>query len=56
MFSVLDTVAKNLMGEMHPVQVVWARYASQTLCIVVVLAPRLGSMVRTSHLSLQLLR
>jgi len=56
MFSVMGTVAKHLMGEMHPVQVVWARYASQTLCIVVVLAPRLGSMVRTSHLSLQLLR
>jgi drug/metabolite transporter (DMT)-like permease len=55
-FSVMDTIAKHLMSDLHPVQVVWARYASQTLCIVVVLAPRLGSLARTSHLRLQLMR
>ncbi len=37
-------------------QVVWARYASQFFWTVVVLAPRLGKLVRTKHLGLQLIR
>jgi len=41
---------------MHPAQVVWARYTSQTLFIVPLLAPRLRRLVRTASPGLQLLR
>ncbi|HUF86086.1 MAG TPA: DMT family transporter [Thermohalobaculum sp.] len=55
-FAVMDTAAKHLMHELHPVQVVWARYASQTAFIVVILAPRLKLMARTQNPGLQLVR
>jgi len=55
-FAAMDAIAKHLMGELHPMQVAWARYASQTLCILAMLAPRLGRVVRTQHLGLQFLR
>lgn len=55
-FAVMDAVAKQLMGSLHPVQVVWARYASQTALIVLLLAPRLRLMARTENPGLQLVR
>ena len=55
-FTVVDTTAKYLTGTMHPVQVVWARYASQTVFMVILLAPRLRVLVRTTNPGLQLLR
>lgn len=55
-FAAMDSVAKHLMGELHPVQVVWARYASQAAFIVVILAPRLRLMARTQNPGLQLVR
>ncbi len=55
-FTVMDTIAKHLTGTMHPMQVVWARYASQTVFIVILLAPRLRTLARTASPGLQLLR
>ncbi len=55
-FAVMDTVAKHLMQTLPPVQVVWARYASQTAFIVILLAPRLNLMWRTQNPGLQLVR
>ncbi len=55
-FSAMDTIAKHLVGTLHPVQVVWARYASQTVFIVILLAPRLRVLARTASPGLQLLR
>jgi len=55
-FSMMDTIAKHLLGTLHPVQVVWARYASQTVFIVILLAPRLRVLARTASPGLQLLR
>jgi len=52
----MDTIAKHLTGTMHPMQVVWARYASQTVFIVILLAPRLRTLARTASPGLQLLR
>ena len=49
-FSIMDTIAKHLLGTLHPVQVVWARYASQTVFIVILLAPRLRVLARTARL------
>ncbi len=55
-FGVMDSVAKFLMDELHPVQVVWARYASQAAFIIVILSPRLRLMARTANPGLQLVR
>ena len=55
-FAVMDTIAKHLSGSLHPVQVVWARYTSQTAFIVLLLAPRLGTLARTANPGLQLVR
>jgi drug/metabolite transporter (DMT)-like permease len=55
-FTFVDVTAKQLTGSLHPVQVVWARYFSQTVFICILLAPRLRSIVRTAHPRLQLLR
>ena len=52
----MDIVAKDLMARHSPVQVVWARYTSQFFWTVLVLSPRLISLIRTKHLSLQLIR
>lgn len=55
-FSTMDALAK-LLAQRNPVtQVVWARYAGQMLVTSVILAPRLGPLLRTRHLGLQLLR
>lgn len=55
-FGLQDTTAKFLMGELHPMQVVWARYAGQMAVIVIVLAPRLKPLARTANPGLQLVR
>jgi len=56
LFTGVDTVAKHLTGSFHPVQVVWARYASQMLFMMAILAPRLPALVRTTSPGLQLVR
>jgi drug/metabolite transporter (DMT)-like permease len=56
LFTFVDVTAKYLTGTLHPVQVVWARYFSQTLFICILLAPRLRNLARTAHPGLQLLR
>ena len=55
-FTFVDVTAKYLTGSLHPVQVVWARYFSQTVFICILLAPRLRILARTAHPGLQLLR
>ena len=55
-FSIMDTIAKHLTGNMHPVQAVWARYTSQTVFIVIMLSPQLRTLARTTSPGLQLLR
>jgi drug/metabolite transporter (DMT)-like permease len=55
-FTFVDVTAKHLTGSLHPVQVVWARYFSQTVFISILLAPQLRSLARTAHPGLQLLR
>ncbi|MBO6602855.1 MAG: DMT family transporter [Roseicyclus sp.] len=56
LFSAMDALAKLLTGRFDVLQVVWARYAGQTLVVMAVLAPRLRLLIRTRHLGLQLLR
>ncbi len=56
-FALMDTTAKYL-SRTYPVPgIVWARYAAQTLFLVVVLAPRLRlGLLRTRRPGLQLVR
>jgi drug/metabolite transporter (DMT)-like permease len=56
LFSSLDAVAKGLMERYDPFQVVWARYLSQALLVVLLVAPRLRTVARTRRPGLQILR
>ena len=56
LFSIMDAIAKGLTDRYHPLQVVWARYTSQTVIAFVVLAPFLTKLLRTKHIGLQLIR
>lgn len=56
LFSAMDATAKALMERYAPIQVVWARYAGMMAVVAVVLAPRLGPLLRTRRIGLQLLR
>jgi drug/metabolite transporter (DMT)-like permease len=56
LFSIMDALAKGLIERHDPVQVVWARYASQTLWAMLILSPRLVPIMRTDRLGLQVLR
>jgi len=56
LFSIMDMIAKGLASRHDTFQVVWARYVSQTLFAVVILLPRLRSVVKTRYLRLQLIR
>jgi len=54
--TVMDTIAKSLTQELPVIQVVWARYAGQTLLVTLILLPRITQVVRTRHPWLQFLR
>ena len=56
LFAGMDATAKALMTRYDPIQIVWARYAGMMLVVAVVLAPRLGPLLRTRRIGLQLLR
>jgi len=56
LFSIMDTFAKSLSANHHPIQIVWARYTSQTVLAFILLAPRLKTLLRTRYFSMQLLR
>lgn len=52
----MDAIAKALTQELPPIQVVWARYTSQTLVVFLIFAPRLGRLMKTNHLRIQIIR
>jgi drug/metabolite transporter (DMT)-like permease len=56
LFSIMDTLAKALAQRHHSLQVVWARYTSQTVIAFVIFAPHLTRLLRTKHLALQFIR
>jgi drug/metabolite transporter (DMT)-like permease len=56
LFSVMDVIAKGLVERHPPMMVVWARYASQTFWVFVLLAPRVAVLMRTDFPWLQALR
>jgi len=56
LFSAMDATAKAMMDRYAPMQVVWARYAGMMAVVALILAPRLGPLLRTRRMGLQLLR
>jgi drug/metabolite transporter (DMT)-like permease len=52
----LDVLAKDLATRYDPIQVVWARFMSQTGIVFALLAPRLHILMRTKHLGSQIIR
>lgn len=56
LFSMLDVAAKYLTARHDPLQVVWARFASQCFWAFLLMAPRLPSLMRTDRLGLHILR
>lgn len=56
LFTLMDATAKNLIGRYPPAQVIWARFAGQALIVALILGPRMGPMLRTSHPWLHLAR
>ena len=56
LFTAMDALAKHLSASYPPLLVVWARYAGQMVLVLVLLAPRLGRVMRTRHPVLQTLR
>lgn len=56
LFASMDALAKGLMARHDPLQVLWARYAGQAVLVTLAVSPRLATVARTRHLSLQLLR
>ena len=55
-FVSMDTCAKYLVGLYPTMLVVWGRYFFQVVILLIVLAPRLGSIIKTESLHLQLVR
>lgn len=55
-FALMDVCAKFLAERAGVLQMVWARYAGQTLIVLAILAPRLRTVARTDRLGFQILR
>jgi drug/metabolite transporter (DMT)-like permease len=49
LFTVLDAMAKFLLQRYGVVQVVWARYTTQTVLVALLLAPQFPGILRTSN-------
>ena len=56
LFSFQDALAKNLIRSYPPIQVVWARYTSQTIVSLIILLPIIGRVLKTENIGIQLLR
>ncbi|NQV98789.1 MAG: DMT family transporter [Rhodospirillales bacterium] len=56
LFVSMDTIAKYLIQDHHVMQVAWGRYFFHLLVLLIVLAPRLRSLLVTKNLKLQLAR
>lgn len=56
LFNVMDALAKAVAQETNTVMAIWARYAGQTLLVLVLIAPRIQSVLRTRYPKLQMAR
>ena len=56
LFTSMDSVAKHLVQNYPPIQVIWSRYLSQTVVSFILLSPVLYRILRTKNFKLQILR
>ena len=56
LFSLQDAIAKQLINDYPPIQVVWARYASQSLVTILLILPFIKEVLTTRNIKLQLVR
>ncbi len=56
LFSVMDVMAKEAAHRTDTVMAIWARYAGQTAAVLVLITPRMKTVLRTAYPGLQLLR
>mgnify|MGYP000442032567 FL=1 len=56
LFTSMDSVAKHLVQNYPPIQVIWARYLSQTIVSFILLSPVLYRILKTKNFKLQILR
>ena len=55
--TLMDSTAKALQQSgLHPLQVIWARFTSQTVIVFLVLSPNLRSLLRTNYPKMQFIR
>ncbi|RBI87764.1 EamA/RhaT family transporter [Rhodosalinus halophilus] len=55
-FTLMDAIAKALTNRIGLVPTLWVRYLGQTLVVLLMVAPRLTSVLRTRYPRLQILR
>jgi len=55
-FSVMDATAKELGQHVGIIPTVWARYAGQSLMVLILVAPRLRTVVKSQYPILQIVR
>jgi drug/metabolite transporter (DMT)-like permease len=56
LFNVMDALAKLIAAETNTVMAIWARYAGQAVLVLALVAPRLGTVLKTGYPGLQLAR
>lgn len=55
--TLVDATVKALQHSgLHPIQVVWARFTSQTVIVLLILSPNLRSLLRTRYPKMQFVR
>lgn len=55
-FSCMDAIAKGISLRSGPVMALWARYTGQMIFVLILVAPRLKTVVRTNYPGFQFLR
>jgi drug/metabolite transporter (DMT)-like permease len=48
-FTSMDALVKRIIADYGTVQAIWARYTGQTVIVALILAPRLGRLLRTRY-------
>src|SRR5690606_12889155 len=56
LFTLMDATGKYLSARYHPVQVVWARFITNLVIVMVIFAPRLRSTFASSRPVVQFFR
>ncbi|MEL7114071.1 MAG: DMT family transporter [Pseudomonadota bacterium] len=56
LFNVMDAIAKYVAHETNTVLAIWARYAGQTALVLILVAPRFRTVIKTRYPKLQLAR